>query len=256
MFKSLFKDTIFKAAKRGELSAIERYLSEGVPVDAEDGSKWTPLQHAVGKGNLECAEFLIKQGADVNHRDEGGYTALFAVKKEDIDMALLLTKHGADIDAKTSFGFSPLILTIEDGDLVLSNFYISEGADVNVQETVAGGTALLTASRKGFTELVMFLLGNGADVSLSANTGFSPLMAAARGGHEGVVKLLVAYGADGDVTDNGGHTALVHAEIKKHYSIARFLRLGMGEKDKKYYLDRVLEHAPVVLDIINRSIGK
>ena len=255
MFKNFFKDNIFKASKRGEQLIIEKFLNEGVVVDIEDNSKWTPLHHSVKHGHINCAKFLLMRGADINHQADGVTpTPIFLVNVNDHDMASFLIENGANLNV-TSNGFSPLMLAIEAGSLILSNLYIAEGADLNIQEPLFGGTALWIASRKGYKGIVLGLLGKGVDVNKSLKSGVSPLMEAAKNGHEDVVNLLIAGGANVNAKNDIGNTALDYAELKNHYSIARVLRLVMGEKDKKYYLEKIMEITPDVVSIIQNSIN-
>jgi ankyrin repeat protein len=78
---------------------------------------YTPLRHAVSKGQLALSELLIKKGADIAIRDKFGVTPLHVVAKTDrIAIAELLISGSADINAKdTNSGFTPLDYA-QDGD--------------------------------------------------------------------------------------------------------------------------------------------
>jgi len=71
---------------------------------------------------------------------------------------------------------------------------LQAGADVNLQNTY-GDTALITATVKGFAEIVRMLLQAGADVNAKTEHGNTALTLAIEKGHAGVVEILKKSGA-------------------------------------------------------------
>ena len=70
-----------------------------------------PLHGAVATGDINQVERLIAKGADVNAKDNHGFTPLhFAAERGDKDIAELLIVKGANIDAKNQYGTTPLHL--------------------------------------------------------------------------------------------------------------------------------------------------
>ena len=68
---------------------------------ARNDMKVQPLHSAVAAGAREVVAALLLAGADVNARQEGGYTPLMgATQREDEEMARLLMDHGAEESAE------------------------------------------------------------------------------------------------------------------------------------------------------------
>lgn len=74
-----------------------------------------------------------------------------------------------------------------------------------------GSTPLHYAAMGGKTEMVSWLLGNGAAVNARDVGGYSPLVLALRNGKTDVAKILVKAGADIGVLDNLGGGVLASA---------------------------------------------
>ena len=70
-------------------------LKAGADVNALEGTHSTALMYAAYFGRLEAADILIKQGADLNVRDQGGHTALYWAKSTNhSDIAALISAAG------------------------------------------------------------------------------------------------------------------------------------------------------------------
>ena len=61
---------LHKAAGRGDLAGVERFLREGVDVDSRDPYGRTPLMCA--GTSLAVVQHLVEHGADVNAQDVSG----------------------------------------------------------------------------------------------------------------------------------------------------------------------------------------
>ena len=84
--------SVHDAAHSGNIEAVKQHLAAGTDVNAKnDWSEWTPLHRAAEYNHKEIAELLIAKGADVNPKDENGYTPLDWADDEIVD---LLRKHG------------------------------------------------------------------------------------------------------------------------------------------------------------------
>jgi len=111
-------------------------------------------------GNLEKVKKAIASGADVNTKNELGYTTLMLASYCGLtDIIELLIKAGADVNAKDNHG----------------------------------STALTWASMNGHTDIVELLIKAGADVNTKNKNDRTPLMLASRYDYKDTVELLVLW---------------------------------------------------------------
>ena len=68
--KNIFKETLRKACRKGDIEAAKQHLASGAGVNTTDMIRRTPLHNAARWVHMEIAEPLIANGADVNATDE------------------------------------------------------------------------------------------------------------------------------------------------------------------------------------------
>jgi uncharacterized protein len=101
-----------------------------------------------------------------------------------------------------------------DGDLAKVKLLIQRGAPINLQVASSfGWTPLIGAIYQGQTNVVYYLVENGADVNLADKDGVTPLMWLTSSRDEGVplVKYLIAHGANLDAKNKRGMTVFDYA---------------------------------------------
>lgn len=104
------------------------------------------------------------------------------------------------------------------GDIDGLKAALDGGADVNASDG-RGWTALMHAANKGYTLLVVLLLGAGVDTNLRAADGATALFVAALHGHAEIVAALLRAGADASVQGPKGRTPLELAQAQGHSKI-------------------------------------
>ena len=65
-----FADPIHVAARVGDIAGVQAQLDTGADVNAKDEDGWTPLHFAAQYSHKEIVELLIANGADVNAMGE------------------------------------------------------------------------------------------------------------------------------------------------------------------------------------------
>lgn len=73
---------------------------------------------------------------------------------------------------------------------------LADGAVVNVQDELNGQTSLMRATLHGWTNLVRFLLENGADSTIGEKDGYTPAHGAGFQGRAKIMELLKDQGVD------------------------------------------------------------
>lgn len=102
-------DTVFSQARNGRIKRIEESLNLGFPIDSVDERGNTLLLLACQNSNKRLAEMLLLRGANVNHQNVGGNTALHFALAFDAEGMLgeYLIEHGADDSLENAEGLTP-----------------------------------------------------------------------------------------------------------------------------------------------------
>ncbi|WP_083671792.1 ankyrin repeat domain-containing protein [Sphingomonas montana] len=118
-----------------------------------------------------------------------------------------LVKAGADIDSRDDRGFTPLILAAYNGQLATVDALIARGADACRPDRDQGNTAQMGVAFKGEDAIAARLLKAGCDVNARNNAGQTALMMAALFNRTKQVEMLLAAGADRAIRDAAGRSA-------------------------------------------------
>jgi ankyrin repeat protein len=88
-------EILFEAAKSGDLKSAKAAFGAGARVTARDARDFTPLHYAAQANRRSVAEFLMRQGADVNAEDNRfGLTPIdLAARGPGIHMVRLLRRE-------------------------------------------------------------------------------------------------------------------------------------------------------------------
>ncbi|XP_019773681.1 poly [ADP-ribose] polymerase tankyrase [Dendroctonus ponderosae] len=122
---------LLDAAKKGNLQRVQRLVSpENINCRDAQGRNSTPLHLAAGYNNVEVAEYLLENGADVNAQDKGGLIPLHnASSYGHLDIAALLIKFNTVVNATDKWGFTPLHEAAQKGRTQLCALLLAHGAD-------------------------------------------------------------------------------------------------------------------------------
>ena len=152
--------SIFEAAATGNLnrvkSLIENKTSE---IDAYSPDGFTSLGLACYFGYEVVAEYLVKNGANVNLASNNGMKVAplhSAVANKNVRIAHLLLEKGADVNAKQTLGVTPLHSAAHRGDEEMVRLLIKFKADLNAE--MENGKKPLDIAKNDQNEVVIALL--------------------------------------------------------------------------------------------------
>lgn len=141
-------------ARTGRCDEVEKSLALGVPADTTDSIHQTALIAAASHDHLACARVLLDHGANPNFRDTAGWTPLiFATYFHASEAFLdLLLERGADINHQNDRGVTALYLAAAAGNDAQVAYLLGRGANPHLQ-THSGYTALRVAQIKGLAQI-------------------------------------------------------------------------------------------------------
>lgn len=174
----------------------------------------------------EIVQLLVKNGADVNVRNDFGNMLTNAAASKSINILKFLVENGVDIDGNelcskmcsyTDEVCKYLIQfkEVQNAFISIATLYrgvyeneqqkqqniinivskcIKCGMDIDVTND-NGETTLMFACQKGYLDLVLILVAGKADINAKDKNGKTVLNYAAEGGNTEIIKLLLSQGA-------------------------------------------------------------
>jgi ankyrin repeat protein len=162
---------LLTAACTGRLAEIVQILLEcGVPIDTQDTTGRTALLHATESGLADVSAALLYQGgASVQDRTKDGACPLAAAMAANChDCAEMLLRCGADANTKDASGRTPLMRAAASGAATGMKIILEHHKPAYLDSRdETGQTALMVAVQYGREEAVKILLQHGADPSLA-----------------------------------------------------------------------------------------
>lgn len=223
------KTPLIVAIEHGHAALVDVLLDAGAQVEGKDGKQsWTPVMHAVVKGDAHLVKVLLGWTPEINHVCPDGWTALTLAAREGHEQIVsLLLQANASVDLcdvnAANTGIKPyninkitaLIIAAAKGHLGILQHLLKAGAKVD-QSGAYGKTALMLAADSGQTATMQALLQAGAKVDQAITDGWTALMYAAYEGHTAALEVLLQAGAKIDQADTDGWTALMYAALNGH----------------------------------------
>lgn len=240
-------DPLVVALRTDNIAQVEEHMRAGRRVDERFHFSRTPLHVAAESAVRESAEFLLKQGADLEAHDEAGHTPLiYALQAGHESVAKTLINAGARLRYSYKPEDTPEARARQRRILSEINTFshenhpqIFELIDSTMSEKEREQFAkemensllnAVFAERKinavnHCTNIdCLKLLSDQPGVSFNVHdgAGYWPLKQFAESGDVDVVRWLLANGADPNFTSTGD-TALHSAVMRNHFKCARLL---------------------------------
>jgi ankyrin repeat protein len=124
----------------------------------------TPLTKAAKDGDIQAMQAAIKNGANVNETSKGKgsanpiFWALWSSRsdQEILEMTQLLVENGANINARDESGYTPLHWSVFNRKPEIVKYLIMKGADPTARDT-NGQTPLAFAISENYSDIIQIL---------------------------------------------------------------------------------------------------
>uniref|UniRef100_A0A3Q3GYV4 Protein phosphatase 1 regulatory subunit n=1 Tax=Kryptolebias marmoratus TaxID=37003 RepID=A0A3Q3GYV4_KRYMA len=193
---------VFMAAcSAGDREEVAALLRQGADINHANIDGLTALHQACIDENAEMVQFLVENGSDINRGDNEGWTPLHAAASCGfIQIAKYLIEHGANVGAINSEGELPLDVATEDVmERLLRAEIKKQGIDVD--------KARKEEERIMLQDARAMMEGRGR-LRPHPNTNATALHVAAAKGYIEVLKVLLQTEVDVDGRDIDGWTPL------------------------------------------------
>ncbi|XP_071353383.1 protein phosphatase 1 regulatory subunit 12A isoform X6 [Trachinotus anak] len=193
---------VFMAAcSAGDREEVAALLRQGADINHANIDGLTALHQACIDENAEMVQFLVENGSEVNRGDNEGWTPLHAAASCGfIQIAKYLIEHGAHVGAVNSEGELPLDVATEDAmERLLKAEIKKQAIDVDKARKEEERIMLQDA---------MAVLAGGGTLTPHPNTRATALHVAAAKGYIEVLKVLLQCGVDVDSRDIDSWTPL------------------------------------------------
>jgi ankyrin repeat protein len=253
----------------GQVDRMKMLVEAGANVDHKNQTGQTALHCAVCCNTAESVQFLLDKKADVNATTNQGWSCLqiaaASTGSGQVDKMKMLVEAGANLDHKNERGETALHFAVYCNNAESVQFLLDKKADVNAIATDVGFSCLHAASRRGYIEGIKLLLEAGANVNHQDHRERLALHHAILFSKINVAELLLDYGADLLVQDSDGMAPLDYAAsqvIKEHlrkYSPLNSLHKKLNESNRKVEVLRqelnMLKNFVIATSFGNNTIG-
>jgi ankyrin repeat protein len=218
-------------AERRGFDGIARTIDRALKAEQlSDAEADAALVRAARSGDADAAAVAVRQGADLETRDQRRRTPLLlAAAGDHATVARLLVDLGADPDALDDRHDSAWLVTGVTGSVPMARIIANARPDVELLNRF-GGTSLIPASERGHDDYVAWVVEHtSVDVDHVNELGWTALLEAVILGEgtkpwQRIVRTLLEAGADATIADKDDVRPIQYARKRGHTEIVRILQ--------------------------------
>ena len=223
-----------RAARRGDVQALEKYLQDGGDINAIQSNGKSLLHNAVESGQIASTRFLLQNRANPDIQDRSGATPLHsAAQRGRRDLIGELLSFGANLNARDNQLQNPLFYAVRADQLEAARFLILEGIDTS-RTDAEGRTPLHFLSRNTQVALAELLVSQDIDPLTTTTRTLETAIhtAAAQGAHRLLEYFFTFVGPQIiDIPDGNGNTPF-------HRALDQRIRAGDSFRTMELLLSR------------------
>uniref|UniRef100_A0A182WKS2 ANK_REP_REGION domain-containing protein n=1 Tax=Anopheles minimus TaxID=112268 RepID=A0A182WKS2_9DIPT len=185
------------------LDMVEFLVQKGADVNRKDNEGWTPLHATASCGFLSIARYLIENGADLASINSDGELAVDLASSDAMEDLIQhhLDEQGIDCDEARQ---AEERIMLSDA----TKWLRTDSSDCDKAHPKTGATAIHVAAAKGYIGVLKLLLEGRGDIDRQDVDGWTPLHAAAYWGQKEATQMLLNASADIDIQNYSGQLAI------------------------------------------------
>ena len=253
---------------------VKHLLSSGAIINTENDKGETALFYSKSN-DLEMFNLLVQEGADVSHKTRNSTTLLInSAQNHNYSVVQFLLENGAEITSVNDDGYSAFqyLISPHDRNYTLIKQFLEKGADVNakdarsgksmmhyaiereslprIKELVAMGATVNVFDKEGNrprvdeSEIIMYLVNNGADINAVDSRHDSYICVAVGDNDLELAHFLISKGIDVNQNCYFSEPPIIKAIEDQNLTLVQFLADNNADLNAIGYFDRnVMEYA-------------
>lgn len=185
-----------------QYDAALRLIHCGAKINIEDEKGLTPLYTAIVLDDYRMAEMLLMHGARLLPSQ---YLLNYTIRNKMSEMTRLLIRAGENVNGRDYMGWTPILLAINQRDTEMIEFLLENGATMNRNDYVLKELHIAVQQSNSideFRQLFTLLVRNGVNIDNLNKWGETPLCLAMLMEKFQIAEHLIKEGAN----VNGGCT--------------------------------------------------
>mmetsp|Transcript_122347 Transcript_122347/g.228649 ORF Transcript_122347/g.228649 Transcript_122347/m.228649 type:complete len:348 (+) Transcript_122347:96-1139(+) len=210
---------------KGAKESVSFLVDTMADIEAKDESGWTPLLHACRNNQQEIVSYLLETNASLKARTNDGKTAVMLAAMDSADsLVISLVQRKAQIDKKDERGWSVLFFACEDGRHDLVKWLLKKQANAR-DKSKDNTTPLMVAAENGSKKIGQKLAKKNGNINARNVQGNTALMISLRAQKEEFAEWLLEEGADVTARNGDDEDALDIADMLGMHSIKNKLEM-------------------------------